>query len=155
VIVGAATRVMSLRDGTKKMSKSDDSDMSRINLTDDADAIANKIKRAKTDPHPLPASKDELAGRPEAENLLNIYAALADQDRDAVIAQYAGQQFSGFKTALADLTVARLSPIAGEMRRLLADPGEIDCVLKDGASRARAIATPIMDEVKKRVGFIS
>ncbi|HEX4636784.1 MAG TPA: tryptophan--tRNA ligase [Rhizomicrobium sp.] len=155
VIVGAATRVMSLRDGTKKMSKSDESDMSRINLTDDADAIANKIKRAKTDPNPLPASKDELAGRPEAENLLNIYAALADQDRDAVIAQFAGQQFSGFKTALADLTVARLSPIAAEMRRLLADPAEIDRILKDGAARARAIATPIMDEVKKRVGFIS
>jgi tryptophanyl-tRNA synthetase len=155
VIVGAATRVMSLRDGTKKMSKSDDSDMSRINLTDDADAIANKIKRAKTDPLPLPSAADELAGRPEAENLLNIYAALADQDRDAVIAQFAGQQFSGFKTALADLTVARLSPIAGEMRRLLGDPAEIDRILKDGAARARAIATPIMDEVKKRVGFIS
>jgi tryptophanyl-tRNA synthetase len=155
VIVGAATRVMSLRDGTKKMSKSDESDMSRINLTDDADAIANKIKRAKTDPSPLPASKDELAGRPEAENLLNIYAALADQDRDAVIAGFAGQQFSGFKTALAELTVAKLSPIAAEMRRLLADPAEIDRILKDGAARARAIATPIMAEVKKRVGFIS
>jgi len=155
VIVGAATRVMSLRDGTKKMSKSDDSDMSRINLTDDADSIANKIKRAKTDPHPLPAEAKELEGRPEAENLINIYAALADQERDAVIAQFAGQQFSGFKTALADLTVAKLSPIASEMRRLLADPAEIDRVLKDGATRARAIATPIMDEVKKRVGFIS
>ena len=155
VIVGAATRVMSLRDGTKKMSKSDDSDMSRINLTDDADTIANKIKRAKTDPHPLPAEAKQLEGRPEAENLINIYAALADQDRDAVIAQFAGQQFSGFKAQLADLTVARLSPIAAEMRRLLADRGEIDRVLKDGAARARAIATPIMDEVKKRVGFIS
>jgi tryptophanyl-tRNA synthetase len=155
VIVGAGTRVMSLRDGTKKMSKSDESDMSRINLTDDADAIANKIRRAKTDPNPLPASKDELAGRPEAENLLNIYAALADQDCDAVIAQFAGQQFSGFKNQLAELTVARLSPIAAEMRRLLADPAEIDRILKDGASRARAIATPIMDDVKKRVGFIS
>jgi len=155
VIVGAATRVMSLRDGTKKMSKSDESDMSRINLTDDADAIANKIKRAKTDPHPLPADAKELEGRPEAENLINIYAALADQDRDAVIAQYAGQQFSGFKTQLAELTVAKLSPIASEMRRLLADPAEIDRTLKDGASRARAIATPIMEDVKKRVGFIS
>jgi tryptophanyl-tRNA synthetase len=155
VIIGTATRVMSLRDGTKKMSKSDESDASRINLTDDADAIANKIKRAKTDPLPLPASKDELKDRPEAENLLNIYAALSDQDRDAVIAQFAGQQFSGFKTALADLTVARLEPIAREMRRLLGDPGEIDRTLKDGAARARAIATPIMDEIKKRVGFIS
>ena len=155
VITGTATRVMSLRDGTKKMSKSDESDASRINLTDDAETIANKIKRAKTDPLPLPASKEELKDRPEAENLLNIYAALAEQDRDAVIAQFAGQQFSGFKTALADLTVARLEPINKEMRRLLGDPGEIDNILRSGASRARAIATPIMDEVKKRVGFIA
>jgi len=155
VITGAGTRVMSLRDGTKKMSKSDESDMSRINLTDDADAIANKIKRARTDPHPLPASKDELKERPEAENLLNIYAALADQDRDAVIAQFAGQQFSAFKNALADLTVEKLAPINAEMRRLVADPAEIDRVLKDGAHKARAIATPILDEVKKAVGFIT
>jgi tryptophanyl-tRNA synthetase len=155
VITGAGTRVMSLRDGTKKMSKSDESDMSRINLTDDADAIANKIKRARTDPHPLPGSKDELKDRPEAENLLNIYAALADQDRDAVIALFAGQQFSTFKNALAELTVEKLSPINAEMRRLLADPAEIDRVLKDGAHKARAIATPIMDEVKKTVGFIT
>jgi tryptophanyl-tRNA synthetase len=155
VITGTATRVMSLRDGTKKMSKSDESDASRINLTDDADAIAGKIKRAKTDPLPLPSDAAELKERPEAENLLNIYAALADQDRDAVIAQFAGQQFSGFKTALADLTVARLGPIAEEMRRLLADPAEIDRTLKEGAARARAIAVPIMDEVKKRVGFIA
>ena len=154
VIVGAATRVMSLRDGTKKMSKSDDSDMSRINLTDDADTIANKVKRAKTDPHPLPDNKDGLAGRPEAENLLNIYAALADQDRDAVMARFAGQQFSAFKTELADLTVAKLEPINREMRRLLADPAEIDRVLRQGAVSARSIATPIMDEVKRRVGFI-
>src|SRR5262249_34617289 len=125
VIMGTATRVMSLRDGTKKMSKSDDSDMSRINLTDDADTIANKIKQTKTDPHPLPASKDELKDRPEAENLINIYAALADLERDAVITEFAGQQFSGFKNALADLTVAKLEPMAKEMRRLLADPAEI------------------------------
>ena len=155
VIIGTATRVMSLRDGTKKMSKSDESDASRINLTDDADTIAGKIKRAKTDPLPLPASKDELKDRPEAENLLNIYAALADQDRDAVMAQFAGQQFSGFKTALADLTVSKLEPINKEMRRLLGDPAEIDRVLKSGAQSARAIATPIMDEVKKRVGFVT
>ena len=102
---------MSLRDGSKKMSKSDESDNSRINLTDDADMIADKIKRAKTDPHPLPGTKDELAGRPEAENLLNIYAALADQDRDKVIIDFAGQNFSTFKSALADLTVAKLEPI--------------------------------------------
>jgi tryptophanyl-tRNA synthetase len=155
VILGTATRVMSLRDGTKKMSKSDESDMSRINLTDDAETIANKIKRAKTDPHPLPSAKDELKDRPEAENLLNIYAALADQTLEATIAQFAGQQFSGFKTALADLTVARLEPVAANMRRLLGDPAEIDRTLKDGALRARAIATPIMEEVKKRVGFIT
>ena len=155
VITGTATRVMSLRDGNKKMSKSDESDASRINLTDDAETIASKIKRAKTDPLPLPASKDELKERPEAENLLNIYAALAEQDRDAVIAQFAGQQFSGFKNALADLTVSKLEPINKEMRRLLGDPGEIDNILRSGAQKARAIATPIMDEVKKRVGFIS
>ena len=155
VITGSGTRVMSLRDGSKKMSKSDESDNSRINLTDDADAIADKIRRAKTDPHPLPGTKEELAGRPEAENLLNIYAALSDQDRDAVIIQFAGQNFSTFKTALADLTVAKLGPITAEMRRLLADPAEIDRVLKAGAHKARAIATPIMDEVKKTVGFIT
>ena len=155
VITGSGTRVMSLRDGSKKMSKSDESDNSRINLTDDADAIADKIRRAKTDPHPLPGTKEELAGRPEAENLLNIYAALSDQDRDAVIIQFAGQNFSTFKTALVDLTVAKLGPITAEMRRLLADPAEIDRVLKAGAHKARAIATPIMDEVKKTVGFIT
>ena len=154
VITGTATRVMSLRDGTKKMSKSDESDMSRINLTDDAETVANKIRRAKTDPLPLPSSKDELKDRPEAENLLNIYAALADQSQDVVIAEFAGQQFSTFKNKLADLTVARLEPMAKEMRRLLADPAEIDRILKSGAQKARAIATPVMDEVKKRVGFI-
>ena len=155
VIIGPATRVMSLRDGTKKMSKSDDSDMSRINLVDDAETIANKIKRARTDPLPLPASKDELKGRPEAENLLSIHAALADQSLDASIAQFAGQQFSTFKSVLADLTVARLEPINREMRRLLADPAEIDRLLRDGAARARAIATPVMEEVKKTIGFIA
>ena len=154
VITGAGMRVMSLRDGAKKMSKTDESDNSRINLTDDATTIADKIKRAKTDPHPLPGTKDELKDRPEAENLLNIYAALADQERDAVIIQFAGQPFSTFKMALADLTVAKLEPITAEMRRLLADPAEIDRVLKNGAQKARAIATPIMDEVKKTVGFI-
>ena len=154
VITGAATRVMSLRDGTKKMSKSEESDLSRINLTDDAEAIANKIKRAKTDPLPLPDSKEGLKDRPEAENLLNIYAALADEDRDRVIAEFAGQQFSGFKQKLADLTVAKIGPVTAEMRRLLSDPAEIDRTLKSGATRARAIAVPVMDEVKRRVGFI-
>jgi tryptophanyl-tRNA synthetase len=154
VITGAGTRVMSLRDGTKKMSKSDESDMSRINLTDDAATIADKIRRARTDPNPLPYSKEELKDRPEAENLLNIYAALSDQDRDAVIREFAGGQFSTFKSALADLTVAKIGPVTAEMRRLLADPAEIDRLLKSGAERARAIAAPVMDEVKRRVGFI-
>ena len=155
VITGAATRVMSLRDGTKKMSKSDESDNSRINMTDDADAIAQKIRRAKTDPHPLPASKKELEGRPEAENLINIYAALADETQENVIAQFAGQQFSAFKNALADLAVDRLAPIQTEMRRLLGDKGEIDRILHSGSRKAREIAEPIMREVKHLVGFVS
>ncbi len=154
VITGAATRVMSLRDGSKKMSKSDESDMSRINLTDDATTIADKIRRARTDPNPLPYSKEELKDRPEAENLLNIYAALADQDRDAVIREFAGGQFSQFKQALADLTVAKIGPVTAEMRRLLADPAEIDRILKSSAERARAIAAPVMDEVRRRVGVV-
>ncbi len=154
VITGPATRVMSLRDGTKKMSKTDESDASRINLTDDAEAIAGKIRRAKTDSLPLPDNKDGLKDRPEAENLLSIYAALSDQGLDQTIAQFAGQQFSGFKNALADLTVAKLEPVNKEMRRLLADPAEIDRILKSGANRARAIATPVMEDVKKKVGFI-
>ena len=153
-ILGEATRVMSLRDGTKKMSKSDESDYSRINLTDDADTIAQKIRKAKTDPAPLPESEDELKGRPEAENLFNIYAALSDQSRAAVVAQFAGQQFSAFKNALAELAVAQLTPVAAEMRRLLADPAEIDRTLKNGAEKARAIAAPIVAEVKRLVGFI-
>ena len=154
VIVGPGTRVMSLRDGAKKMSKSEESDYSRIDLTDDADAIAQKFKKAKTDPQPLPDSEKGLEGRPEAENLFNIYAALADEPRDQIIARYAGQQFSGFKNALADLAVAKLTPIAAEMRRLLADPGEIDRVLADGAERAGTIAEPILKDVKRLVGFL-
>ena len=153
-ITGAAARVMSLRDGTKKMSKSDESDYSRINLTDDADAIAKKIRKARTDPHPMPGEAKELAGRPEAENLINIYAALADHTPEIVIAEYAGAQFSTFKNALADLAVAKLTPIAGEMRKLLADPAEIDHVLKSGSERALAIAGPIMAEVRHLVGFL-
>ncbi len=154
-IVGAATRVMSLRDGTKKMSKTDESDLSRINLTDDADAIAAKIRKAKTDPAPLPDSEKGLEGRPEAENLLNIYAALADSSREAVIAQFAGKNFSEFKPVLAELAVTKLTPIAAEMRRLLGDVAEIDRILRAGAERANAIAEPILRDVKKLVGFIS
>jgi tryptophanyl-tRNA synthetase len=154
VITGPGTRVMSLRDGTKKMSKSDESDFSRINLTDDADAIAQKIRKARTDPHPMPGEAKELAGRPEAENLINIYAALADHTPEIVIGEYAGAQFSTFKNALADLAVAKLTPIAGEMRKLLADPAEIDRVLKSGTERALTIAAPIISEVRRLVGFV-
>ncbi len=154
VITGPATRVMSLRDGTKKMSKSDPSDMSRINLTDDADAIAGKVRKAKTDPEPLPSEIAGLAGRPEAQNLVGIYAALADIPREAVLAEFGGGQFSRFKTALADVTVARIAPIGEEMRRLAADPASIDSVLADGAARATAIAAPIMREVREIVGFV-
>ncbi len=155
VIVGHGTRVMSLRDGQKKMSKSDESDLSRINLTDDADMIAQKIRKARTDPHPLPDAVKGLEGRPEAENLVNIFAALAEETPERVIADYKGAQFSKFKEALADLAVSKLTPMAGEMRRLLADPAEIDRILKAGAARARAIAAPIMAEVRRIVGFVT
>jgi len=154
VIMGTATRVMSLRDGTKKMSKTDESDYSRINLTDDADAIAQKIRKAKTDPEPLPASAKGFEGRPEAENLVNIFAALSEEPRDAVIARFAGQTFSVFKNELAELSVARLTPIATEMRRLMGDKAEIDRILKVGAEKAAEIAVPIMREVKQLVGFV-
>jgi tryptophanyl-tRNA synthetase len=154
VIMGPGTRVMSLRDGTKKMSKSDESDYARINLTDDADAIAQKIRKARTDPNPLPESKDGLKDRPEAENLINIYAALAEHTPDGVIGEFAGAQFSVFKNALADLAVAKLTPIAAEMRKLLADPAEIDRILNAGADRAAAIAAPVMAEVRRLVGFV-
>jgi tryptophanyl-tRNA synthetase len=154
LIFGAATRVMSLRDGTKKMSKSDPSDYSRINLTDDADAIAQKIRRAKTDPLPMPDTLEDAVKRPDADNLLGIYAALADQEKDAVVAQFAGKQFSDFKTALTELAVAKLGPIGSEMQRLMKDPGHVDGVLHNGAQRARAIAAPILDEVYRAVGFL-
>jgi tryptophanyl-tRNA synthetase len=154
IIQGPATRVMSLRDGTKKMSKSDPSDQSRINLTDDPDAIALKIRRAKTDPDPLPHDEKALAARPEADNLVGIYAAMSDTSKAEVLKQFGGAQFSTFKPALADLLVAKLSPITAEMRRLNGDPGYIDGVLKDGAQRARAIASETMNAVKDIVGFI-
>jgi tryptophanyl-tRNA synthetase len=151
---GPAPRVMSLRDGTRKMSKSEPSDMSRINLTDDAETIAAKIRRAKTDPEPLPSELKGLEGRPEAENLVTIYAALGNVSRESVLAEFGGGQFSRFKLALADLAVARLAPIAAEMRRLLDDLSHVDAVLADGAQRARAIARPNMDAVKDIVGFV-
>jgi tryptophanyl-tRNA synthetase len=154
VIEGAATRVMSLRDGTKKMSKSDPSDQSRINLTDDADAIAQKIRKARTDPEPLPESLDGLEGRPEARNLVNIYAALADMTPEQVIAQHGGQGFGAFKPALADLAVARLAPINAEMARLMQDAAEIDRILGEGANRAAAIAEPILERTLDITGMI-
>lgn len=154
VIEGAATRVMSLRDGSKKMSKSDPSDASRINLTDNADAIAQKIRKAKTDPEPLPDNLDALKDRPEARNLVNIYAALAGSTPEVVLGDYAGQGFGSFKPALADLAVAVLAPISTEMKRLMADPAEIDRILGDGADRADAIAQPILARTLDIVGMI-
>lgn len=154
VIEGAATRVMSLRDGTKKMSKSDPSDQSRINLTDDADTIAQKFRKARTDPEPLPESVDGLADRPEARNLVNIYAALADITPEAVIGEFAGQGFGAFKPALADLAVAKLSPLNAEMSRLMQDPAEIDRILGQGAERAHALANPILQQTREIVGLI-
>ena len=154
LIEGAATRVMSLRDGTKKMSKSDPSDQSRINLTDDADTIAAKIRKAKTDPEPLPDNIEGLKDRPEARNLVNIYAALAGHTVDQVIGDFAGAQFGTFKPALADLAVAKLSPITTEMNRLMADPAEIDRILGDGADRADALARPILEQVYDITGMI-
>jgi tryptophanyl-tRNA synthetase len=154
LITGPATRVMSLRDGTKKMSKSDPSDYSRINLTDDADTIAQKFKKAKTDPEPLPSEVAGLKQRPEADNLVGIYAGLSGSTKSEVLREFGGAQFSSFKPALAELAVARLGPIAAEMRRLLADPGHIDSVLNDGADRARAIAEKTMDGVRDVVGLV-
>ncbi|MEL7349199.1 MAG: tryptophan--tRNA ligase [Pseudomonadota bacterium] len=154
LIEGPAVRVMSLRDGTKKMSKSDPSDMARINLTDDADTIAQKIRKAKTDPEPLPETVEGLAERPEARNLVGIYAALTDQPQDAVLAGFAGQGFGAFKPALAEVAVERLAPIAAEVNRLMADPAEIDRILKHGADQASAIADPILAETYAKVGFL-
>jgi tryptophanyl-tRNA synthetase len=154
VIEGEATRVMSLRDGLKKMSKSDPSDLSRINLTDDADTISRKIRKAKTDIEPLPSDAKGLETRPEADNLVGIYAALADMSRDAVVSEFAGKQFSVFKPALADLAVEKLAPIAGEMRRLMAEPGHIDAILKDGSERAGAIAEKTMGDVRDILGML-
>ena len=154
-IFGSATRVMSLRDGTKKMSKSDESDYSRINMTDGADEIAQKIRKARTDPDPLPGTVDGLAQRPEALNLVSIYAALEDIEIDQVIQEYQGQGFSTFKKALADLAVVRLGPVGNEMKRLTAESGEIDKVLADGAERATQLSRPIVAEVREIMGFLN
>ncbi|SHG70829.1 tryptophan--tRNA ligase [Marivita hallyeonensis] len=154
VIEGAATRVMSLRDGSKKMSKSDASDASRINMTDDADTIAKKIRKAKTDPDALPSEADGLENRPEARNLVNIYAALAEQSVDAVLADIGGRPFSEFKPMLSDLAVEKLSPISGEMARLMQQPDEIDAILAKGAERARTIGAPILKRTYDIVGMV-
>jgi len=154
LIAGPATRVMSLRDGSKKMSKSEPSDYSRINLTDDADAIAQKIRKAKTDPAPLPSEEKGLEPRPEADNLVGIYAALAGVPKAQVLAEFGGAQFSSFKSALVDLAVEKLGPLAAEMKRLVQDPVYIDSVLADGAARAQTIAAETMKAVKDIVGFV-
>jgi tryptophanyl-tRNA synthetase len=154
VIEGPATRVMSLRDGTRKMSKSDPSDMSRINMGDDADGIAQKLRKARTDPEPLPEIAAGLADRPEARNLVAIYAALSDRRVDEVMPEIAGLPFARFKPMLADLAVATLAPISAEMSRLMADPGEIDSLLARGAERARGIAAPIVARTYEIVGMV-
>jgi len=154
LIAGPATRVMSLRDGTKKMSKSDPSDQSRIVLTDDADAITKKIKRAKTDPEPLPETLEGLKNRPEADNLVGIYAALSEKTKQEIIDEFGGQGFGIFKPALAELAVSQLAPMNDEMRRYLDDKAQIDTILAQGAERARAIAADTMKSVRQIVGFV-
>ncbi|WP_417249583.1 tryptophan--tRNA ligase [Celeribacter sp.] len=154
VIEGPAMRVMNLRDGTKKMSKSGESDMERINMLDDAATIAKKFKKARTDPEPLPEHYDGLAERPEARNLVNIYAALADVTNEQVIAEFGGEGWGKFKPALADLAVDKLAPISEEMQRLMNDPAEIDRIMEQGAEKARAIAEPILAKTFDIMGFV-
>ncbi|WP_170402623.1 tryptophan--tRNA ligase [Ruegeria arenilitoris] len=154
VIEGAATRVMSLRDGSKKMSKSDPSDMSRINMTDDADTIAKKIRKAKTDPEALPSELDGLDERPEARNLVNIYAALSDQTAEQVLVEMGGKQFGEFKPMLAELAVSKLAPISSEMAHLMGEQAEIDRILAKGAEKARAVAAPILQQTYEIVGMV-
>jgi tryptophanyl-tRNA synthetase len=154
IIQGPATRVMSLRDGSKKMSKSEPSDYSRINLTDDADAIAQKIRKAKTDPEPLPGEEKGLEPRPEADNLVGIYAALAGTTKAGVLREFGNAQFSTFKSALVELAVTKLGPIGAEMKKLVQDPAYIDSVLADGSERASVIAGQTMKAVKDIVGFV-
>lgn len=154
LIEGPATRVMSLRDGSRKMSKSDPSDASRINLTDDADAISQKIRKARTDAEPLPATMEGLKDRPEARNLVNIYAALSGETADQVLGQFEGQGFGTFKPALAEVAVEVLSPITARMTQYMADPAEIDRILGRGSDQAQAIAEPIVERTKEIMGMI-
>jgi len=153
MIMGDATRVMSLRDGTSKMSKSAESDMTRINLTDDADLIAQKFKKAKTDALPVPANKQECEDRPEAKNLITIYAALSDRTFDDVALEFGGKGFGDFKSALTDLAVETLAPMTQRMNDLMADPTEIDKILAKGASKANEIAQPVVQDVRDLMGF--
>jgi tryptophanyl-tRNA synthetase len=153
LIQGPGARIMSLRDGAKKMSKSDPSDMTRINLTDDADAIMSKIKKATTDPLPVPEHADGLKGRAEVENLVGIFAAVTERSVADVLAEFGGKGFGVFKPALAEVLASKLAPIAAEMRRLSADERALDAILRDGAEKARAIAVPVMAEVRDIVGF--
>lgn len=155
VITGEATRVMSLRNGSEKMSKSAESDMSRINLTDDADLIAKKIKKATSDPHPLPDNVKDLEERPEANNLYSIYAALSGKRKEHVVKEYAGKGFGDFKPALADLCVEKLSPITARMNELMQDPAEIDKILGAGAEKANALAQPVLKDAMDKMGFWS
>ena len=154
LIYKTAARVMNLRDGSSKMSKSDDSDFTRINLTDSSEMIAQKIKKAKTDPEPLPAEMAGLAERPEARNLIGIYAGLSGREEAAVLADFAGQGFGKFKPALADLAIEVIAPIGARMTELLEDRAELDRLLDHGAEQAAAIAAPVLDEVKQIVGFV-
>lgn len=154
IILAEGARIMSLRDGASKMSKSAESDLSRINLTDDADLIVQKFKKAKTDAGAVPSSPDEWEDRPEARNLLMIYSVLSDEPMKDVFARFGGAQFSALKTALADLAVDKLAPITTEMNRLMAHPDEIDAILKKGAEKAQAIAAPVLKDVQDAMGFI-
>lgn len=155
LILGEGARVMSLRDGSKKMSKSDPSQMGIIYLNDDADTLAKKIRKAKTDPEPIPATAEGLKDRPEAANLVGIYAALSDVSRDAVCAEFEGKGFGDFKKAMTEVVISKLAPITSEMIRLINSPDHIDDILRDGATRADAIAQPVLKQVKEIVGFIS
>jgi tryptophanyl-tRNA synthetase len=153
LVEGPGARVMSLRDGTAKMSKSDPSDYSRINLMDDKDTIDQKVRKARTDPEPLPENPDDLKGRAEAENLVGLFAALSNQTKAKVLARFAGQGFGAFKPALSELVVETIAPIGAEMRRLTGDPAELDRILQGGAERAAAVADPILEETRRKVGF--
>ena len=155
LILGEATRVMSLRDGSKKMSKSDPSDYSRIMFTDTAENITQKIKKAKTDPEPLPQDKTGLEKRPEAENLISIFASLNDTSIESAIKDYAGKEFSIFKKDLADLSVSKLEPITSEMNKLMSDVSYIDSILNQGKENAIAVAEPVLQKTKEIIGFLS